>query len=401
MGQEHSCQTSLRTAAGSTVSTTADKVQRTGEDIAGTANAMAERSDSLPLPDSDSTTIDSPAERTGSSDKDDFSSEPLEPDTPNTTLPPSDALEEQLRPRRELRPSNDFKRVIPSTWIDADDTGDFDPQEENRRSRPCRKRTKLSHRKRFDWTGENTTARLDARPQIKTKPEPEPEPPLCLRFKSSFGKTAFRVLCATLQDEVTPARDHFNEGYELRRRNAVSDGSSLDNARATTTGLRVLAAEQNCDYSNHPMARGCLKCMASGLECSLLEDEHSWPCNDCKLEDFECQLFQVIHSRPEAYRGSQSDDVHRNLSTSGHARIVSTLGSGSDGSCVPSNTVRTRLSTKDVVNNAKKIATNLASQALAQARHGQGCALVKMDYPSRTKPRGSPRRLESARVCAV
>lgn len=253
---------------------------------------MDERSDSIPLPDASSADVDLLIEKadSGSSNNGGFYSDPIGPDTSDTTIFPSDALEEPPRPQRELRGSNTLKRIVPSTWIDADDTGDFDPKEENRRARPFRKRTKLSHGKRFNWNSETRPVL----PGTGNKDQPKPSEPLRLSFRSSSTKAGFHELCATFPEKVTPARDHFNEGYELRKRHVANDGSSLQVTRAIATGVRVVADEPPTDYSNHPVARGCLECLALGVQCSLLENEHSWPCECCKsLDNESCQLVTV------------------------------------------------------------------------------------------------------------
>lgn len=301
MGQEHSCPTTPHVSTQTTVSANTNTLQaffvaRARRKHTGSANTMDERSDSVPLPDASSSDIELPIENadSGSSNDGGFSSDHIGPDTSETTLPPSDDLEEELRPQRELRGANTTKRIVPSTWIDADDTGDFDPNEENRRARPFRKRTKLSHRKRFNWNSDIRPITLET----TNKHELKPREPLRLNFRSSSTNAAFRELCANFPEKVTPARDHFNEGYELRKRHVAGDGSSLQITRANATGVREFADELPSDYSNQPVGRGCLECLAlgvrEGMQCSLLENEHSWPCDCCKdLENESCQLVTV------------------------------------------------------------------------------------------------------------
>jgi hypothetical protein len=194
--------------------------------------------------------------------------------------------EDQAFYKRELRPT---RRPAPCTWIDADTSGDFDLLEDARKSRPRRKRAKLSHRGPHDSNGEEHTDE----PTIEFRPELPPPPALCIRFDSSAGKLAFGELCAKLEHEVKPSCDNWTAGYQLRKRKSISESPFSGVLTVQSTGVRVIASEQTADFTNHPVARGCFDCMAIGARCSLLDDEHSWPCEECVINDNDCQLVKV------------------------------------------------------------------------------------------------------------
>jgi hypothetical protein len=191
--------------------------------------------------------------------------------------------------KRKLRPT---RGTAPCTWIDADETGDFDPLEDARKARPRRKKAKLSHQGKNDSTDEDHTHE----PAIESEPELPPPPPLCIRFNSSAGKVAFSELCAKLEREVKPSHDNWTAGYQLRKRKSLSEGLFPGALTVQSTGVRVIASEQLSDFTNHPVARGCFDCLAIGARCSLLDDEHSWPCEECVINDNDCHLVKVCRS---------------------------------------------------------------------------------------------------------
>jgi hypothetical protein len=238
----------------------------------GTPEAVSDKASSEPRLEDIS--MDTPASDISEDDADLRPFDETQDDAASTT-------EDQAFYKRELRP---IRRPVPCTWIDADTTGDFDPVEDARKSRPRRKKAKLSHRGPHDSNGEEHTDE----PTIDFEPELPPPLALCVRFDSSAGKVAFGELCAKLEREVKPSCDNWTAGYQLRKRKGTLTVQS--------TGVRVIASEQTCDFTNHPVARGCFDCMAIGARCSLLDDEHSWPCEECVINDNDCQLVKVCRS---------------------------------------------------------------------------------------------------------
>jgi hypothetical protein len=201
----------------------------------------------------------------------------------------ANTIEDPIFFKRKLRPT---RGTAPCTWIDADETGDFDPLEDARKARPRRKKAKLSHQGKNDSTDEDHTHE----PAIESERELPPPPPLCIRFNSPAGKVAFSELCAKLEREVKPSHDNWTAGYQLRKRKSLSEGLFLDALTVQSTGVRVIASEQLSDFTNHPVARGCFNCLAIGARCSLLDDEHSWPCEECVINDNDCHLVKVRRS---------------------------------------------------------------------------------------------------------
>jgi hypothetical protein len=244
-----------------------------------------EQIDSLGKLDMRSTEPELLSDGVDSNNNDDYTSNATDLNDSDDPQPSSDTHERQPFRKWDLRPGRESKRIAPNTWVDADSTGDFDPLEEGRWARSRRKRTKLPHRKKNDWNSEDNI-------NDPTVVAEEPTPVLSLSFSSSLGRTAFSELCSKLEQEAQSTFDHFTTGYQLRKRDSVG-GSGGFEAMIATTGLRVIASEPLCDYSNHPVGRGCVGCLSLGQKCSLLDNEHAWPCDECDADKNDCQMVQV------------------------------------------------------------------------------------------------------------
>lgn len=193
----------------------------------------------------------------------------------------SDELFEEYATKYELRPQTSKAGFI-STWIDQDDTGNYDPNEEFRRSRPQRNRVKLREREYalLDSSDEDTVRR-------------EPAPKLCtslvleLEFTSKAGKVAFCKHVKNLPAKAKPERDDFSVGYRLRKKpcTGTSPNGSGHHLDRPADGSGVLQ-----DLTGHPIARGCWECLGLGLRCPLLDDERAWPCDTCVEDDHDCDL---------------------------------------------------------------------------------------------------------------
>jgi hypothetical protein len=346
--------------------------------IETTHNKSTTMEDHDPIGDVSNLERDYQAERVNSTN-DDCPGDTGDIDMSDETQQLSDTFEQhpqQPSNKYDLRPGRQPKRTLLSTWVDGDLTGDFDPREEGRRSNAWRKRARYSHQKKTNWNlGQHVNG-----PSIDTNLLEQPMPCLRLTLSTSSGKARFSELGSKLEQQVKPARDNFTAGYQLRRRDGVAGGSSLKAISPGSTGLRVISSEPLCDYSNHPVARGCVNCLAMGRECSLLKNEHSWPCDDCEEEENDCELVEVSVSSFTEQK-SKSDNAHRNPSLNWHAHIVNSGVRKRNGLCVRSNTARILLTTAVVARDASTITTTLASQALDRDRLVRGSALPQMERP--------------------
>lgn len=183
----------------------------------------------------------------------------------------------------ELRPQSS-RSAFPSTWMDQDDTGDYDPSEEFRRPKTRRNRLKLCER---EYVGSLS----DSADEDAVSSEAASREPLKLIVKLDFSneprKTAFIKHVSSLPTPDEPQHDDFSTGYRLRKKpsaGASRNGSSHHPDRPAD------ATDAPTDLTGHPIARGCWECLGLGLRCPLLDDERAWPCFTCVEDEHDCDL---------------------------------------------------------------------------------------------------------------
>ena len=180
-------------------------------------------------------------------------------------------------PKWRLRPQNREQGAFPSTWMDKDETGDYDPTEEQRQLRLKRRRTKGPVKIRCPFESDDETEKETKKPRLEL-----PSLEVSWKFKADEVKANFAHLVQNWSSAQGQTR---NEGYQLRKRN-----STIGMHGYTTLGLEYkLDLPEN--LTGWPIARGCHDCAAFGHRCSLLDDERSWPCRICTEESWECCLI--------------------------------------------------------------------------------------------------------------
>lgn len=206
----------------------------------------------------------------------------------STVDAPRDAGEDENRfdddaTRYELRPQSS-KAGFTSTWMDKDETGDYDPSEERRRPKARRTRLKLrepdSIDSIFDTADEdavNAEAALSEYPKQVVK----------LKFSSEAGKTAFEKHVNSLPAKAWHELDAFSTGYRLRTKNPAAVPT---HGIAQHLDRPLDAPDVPADLTGHPVARGCWECLGLGIRCPLLDDERAWPCSTCLADDHDCDL---------------------------------------------------------------------------------------------------------------
>ena len=201
----------------------------------------------------------------------------------------------------EFRPqTRGNKSGFTTTWIDEDQTGDFDPSEELRRRR-LQDRKVRARRLGCDRTRiqpfpscDEGDADDEAPPKVSTRPSL-----ICsLKFESEAGRAKFKELVENLPPE-TPTSD----GYSLRKRKH----SSAFRARDVQETAQVRSSGLPDDPTGHPAARGCWGCANLGHRCPLLDDELGWPCYTCWEDGEDCGLIQP----PSMKRGCQHCERRR------------------------------------------------------------------------------------------
>lgn len=191
-----------------------------------------------------------------------------------------DAFSEELASKYELRQQPRFSRNgFTSTWIDHDDTGDYDPAEEKRKPKARRNRVKV--RELADDFADIDSAEEGA---VSTETEVREKPKLIVQLKvpSDAGRAALQTCLRKLPAHSELRRGDCSTGYHLRRKTSASD--STDDKPTSTQNLPE-------DLTGHPVARGCWECANIGIRCPLLDDERAWPCYTCQADDHDCDLI--------------------------------------------------------------------------------------------------------------
>jgi hypothetical protein len=203
--------------------------------------------------------------------------------------------------RIDTRETNGF---VPSTWVDQDESGDFDPN--SKRNPPL-----LPHKRKRDrplQTGDSFVSQVLKKPKTNTWQSG--------RYKGQNGLVTFRVgsehARAVLQ-AVGTSSDNWPHGSQEQSETDSSDSNFLWSASGDTsnTGRTSILAqhllrkrhEERVNNSTtglfnfedvtlgHPAARGCKACLDIRLPCTLLQEGSSYPCINCKEDDIECELI--------------------------------------------------------------------------------------------------------------
>ncbi|KAK4555482.1 hypothetical protein LTR86_007234 [Recurvomyces mirabilis] len=190
-------------------------------------------------------------------------------------------LDQQYLSKYELRPQGRIANSnFTSTWIDQDDTGNYDPNEEERQLRAKRNQVRL--KRRVDSVAGPSSEGGNDEDAESTSREPRN-----LVSKLPFTTASGRLARYSILNKP-PARheteiDHFSTGYRLRSK--ATSTAEPKQSRNAEHGLPE-------DLTGHPVARGCWACLEPGKDdCSLLEYEHTYPCHGCLESGSECELI--------------------------------------------------------------------------------------------------------------
>ena len=212
----------------------------------------------------------------------------------NAELPDlPDATEDSLRSKYNFRIGVRENNHVPSTYLDQDESGTFDPA--------CRKplecipiiRKKRERRERADdgiskkiksntWQGGRQMGR-----QLL----------VVLKMTSEVGQAALRDFGTSLDNCPEHSLDQDNsddsqtdspgsqaQPYDFRERRR-RDLSDITNA-AGDDDLRLEDLTLG-----HPAQRGCKACFEWGFRCPLLDEGSRYPCAECTVDNTECELI--------------------------------------------------------------------------------------------------------------
>ncbi|KAK3067503.1 hypothetical protein LTR53_015591 [Teratosphaeriaceae sp. CCFEE 6253] len=184
-----------------------------------------------------------------------------------------------------LRPqTRKTNQHYPSAWIDHDTTGDFDPNEEERKARNERHRARLHQRQGYVAAlGDNG----EVNPSERTTPAKSPKVITALKFPSESGRAALRACLGKPPSRSLLPHHDFSDGYRTRGR---TKPSKLAPGNNVSDGALSSVLDLPIDLTGHPVARGCWGCLSLKIRCPLLDDERAWPCYTCMEDENDCEL---------------------------------------------------------------------------------------------------------------
>ena len=196
-----------------------------------------------------------------------------------------------------------------TTWLDQDDSGDYDPNRlfSEPKTVPSSKRERIVR-----WEEDDIGSPLPKKPKIYTWRWGRKEGlslPIVIKLRSEGGLALLTVLKEMSKyPDNWPEKEPKGKGEQpnfteillnsiqpqrlrQRHRNGVSSGFlqeqelNLPNLADVTLG--------------HPAARGCKNCFDINIPCSLLVEGEKYPCRECKQDDMDCELIlQPLKKRP-------------------------------------------------------------------------------------------------------
>ncbi|RMZ29689.1 hypothetical protein D0859_06217 [Hortaea werneckii] len=218
--------------------------------------------------------------------------------------PTDDYIDETQVQKRKLRPQTSRAGFM-STWIDHDETGDYDPNEEIRR-----RRARIWRRRPRTHSGgdENVslgpkgdqynveTAHLSIVTELQVK----------LHFSSDASKSAFRNHVKRLSAAIRHEPQDSARGRRLRdcgrdkfiRHDADCASERCDCEAAPRKEYIIQRIRYDRDYKKDPLPRktptktsgGCYTCRSEGKGCSLASSAAAEDCTECNRTDNKCLL---------------------------------------------------------------------------------------------------------------
>ncbi|KAH7117090.1 hypothetical protein B0J11DRAFT_108947 [Dendryphion nanum] len=177
----------------------------------------------------------------------------------------------------ELR--ENVNRNVSSTWVDFDQSGNYDPEQEKRDARLKKLKAKGARKK-----------------ALKAKDPKE-------RTSKFIVRLRFPTHMGTIQN-ITDGEDYWPDGWS----EVDSEDERLNRARAAVFRGKDPAFDQQIpifdpgmryeDLTGHPTARGCVECRRNSEECSMVNGG-TWPCQKCRDDSTHCELIvpPVVKSR--------------------------------------------------------------------------------------------------------
>ena len=214
------------------------------------------------------------------------------------------ALDDLRNSTYDLRPGARIFRKDITTWLDQDQSGDFDPtgKEPQPLLSSTRKRERFVCQTGDDQTGEsNTTPKKPKHNTWKAGRNLGLSFPITIKFISDDGRA--------LLEKYNDLPDNWPE-YRYASDDRGPNFTELNLDSVQPQRLRTRQQHQcaltssashstlRCDHPalaeitlGHPAARGCKGCFEVGAPCTLLQEGFNYPCFACQEDDIECELI--------------------------------------------------------------------------------------------------------------
>lgn len=240
----------------------------------------------------------------------------------------------------DLRPSARVGHQAFVTWVDDDDTGDYDPAAERARQRKRFKRLVPKSRQEvsqiYDDEDRLFQERVDRLSYAAARQNGisfvftfkfalEAGKNLVNRIPDNWPDTTWNVLSDEYVESVIAPRiqgDSFDQEdgqrpWKLRQKTAVdltnANGATQVSVAGVLNGYQPIIPDPagvEVDLVGHPEARGCVQCRQFQIECTLVDDHGSWPCFACiESGEEECKLL-IPPTRKQNCKECQRKKLH-------------------------------------------------------------------------------------------
>ncbi|KAF2096408.1 hypothetical protein NA57DRAFT_78014 [Rhizodiscina lignyota] len=195
-----------------------------------------------------------------------------------------DAEHPRQSPQYRLRGSARGGQHISTTWVDQDESGNYDPSEEHRKTSCKRKRLGDSGAKPSS-AEHDANSRAGKRPRTYKSSYTARQNGAQLIFSIGLGNAELREFASRIPDNWPESHNSFTDSSRNeRRRNANQESADY-------IPLTDPLGEEEGGLFGHPVARGCKTCRAVDTRCPLLDDGNFWPCVSCVEDGQECELI--------------------------------------------------------------------------------------------------------------
>ncbi|ORY13566.1 hypothetical protein BCR34DRAFT_561737 [Clohesyomyces aquaticus] len=178
------------------------------------------------------------------------------------------------KPIYELR--QNVNRDVPTTWLDRDATGNYDPEEDAKKEKLRKAKLKEAKAK----------VRKLGKQQVNEQKGKVEKLIVGLRFPSGYGSVR------NIIDDEENWPEHWSDVDPEDERERQARRALY---RQRTPGLEpqvpIPDPKKNSgvdDLTGYPAARGCVQCRLHGISCSMVQNG-GWPCEGCKQSKLDCK----------------------------------------------------------------------------------------------------------------